>query len=89
MRAVVATGTPYFSPKAQAALEAACPRDAVDPLLVYNSLAMSLLEQTDKAFRVEDYISADTLATVRSIRNSGFRDLAQRVSARSPPAISA
>jgi pimeloyl-ACP methyl ester carboxylesterase len=81
IRAVVATGTPYFSPKAQAALEAARPRDAVDPLLAYNFLAMSLVEQTDKAFRVEDYISAETLPTARSIRNTCFRDQAQRVMA--------
>lgn len=79
VRAVVATGTPYFSPRAQAALEAARPRDAVDPLLAYNFLAMSLLEQTDPAFRVEDYISAEAMPAARSIRTSCFRDLAQRV----------
>jgi len=81
VRGIVATGTPYFSPEAQVALQAARPKDAVDPLLGYNFLAMSLLQQIDSGFRIEDYVSDDVLPAARSINQSCFGAIAQRVMA--------
>lgn len=81
VRGVVATGTPYFSPDAQVALQAARPKDVVDPLLGYNFLAMSLLQQIDPGFRLDAYISDQALPAARSINQSCFRDIAQRISA--------
>ncbi len=81
VRGVVATGTPYFSPEAQVALQSARPKDAVDPLLGYNFLAMSLLQQIDSGFRLEDYVSDDVLPVARSINQSCFGGIAQRIAA--------
>ena len=76
IRGTVATGTPYFSPEAQAALQAARPRDVVDPTLGYNFLIHSLLEQIDPGFRVEDYVTDAALPLARSVANTCFGELA-------------
>ena len=81
IRGTVATGTPYFSPAAQLALQAARPRDAVDPTLVYNLLSMSLLEQIDPNFHVDDYISDAAMPLARSVATSCFGDIARQVMA--------
>ena len=79
IRGTVATGTPYFSPEAQAALQAARPRDAVDPTLGYNFLIHSLLEQIDPGFRLEDYVTEAALPLARSVATSCFGELAGSV----------
>ena len=79
IRGTVATGTPYFSPEAQAALQAARPRDAVDPTLGYNFLIHSLLEQIDPGFHVEDYVTEAALPLARSVATTCFGDLARGV----------
>jgi pimeloyl-ACP methyl ester carboxylesterase len=76
IRGTVATGTPYFSPEAQAALQAARPRDVVDPTLGYNFLIHSLLEQIDPGFRVEDYVTDAALPLARSVATTCFGELA-------------
>ena len=79
VRGTVATGTPYFSPEAQAALQAARPRDAVDPTLGYNFLIHSLLEQIDPGFRVEDYVTDAALPLALKAGTGCFGDLARGV----------
>lgn len=79
VRGTVATGTPYFSPEAQAALQAARPRDAVDPTLGYNFLIHSLLEQIDPGFRLEDYVTEAALPLARKAGTGCFGDLARGV----------
>ncbi len=79
IRGSVATGTPYFSPEAQLALDAARPKDAVDPLLGYGFYAMSLVEQMDPTFRIDDYISDAALPVVRASANSCFTTLVRQI----------
>jgi pimeloyl-ACP methyl ester carboxylesterase len=79
VRGTVATGTPYFSPEAQVALQAARPQDVVDPLLAYNFLAMSLLEQISPDFKLDDYVSDTALPVARSITTSCFPAIAMSV----------
>lgn len=79
VRGVVATGVPYFSPQAQLALQSARPKDAVDPMLGYNFLVMSLLQQIDAGFSPEDYVSDEMLPLARSINESCFVGIARRI----------
>ncbi|MFN7416902.1 MAG: lipase family protein [Alphaproteobacteria bacterium] len=79
IRGTVATGTPYFSPEAQTVLQAARPRDAVDPTLGYNLLIHSLLEQIDPGFRLEDYVADAALPLARKAGTGCFGDLARGV----------
>jgi pimeloyl-ACP methyl ester carboxylesterase len=65
IRGAVATGTPYFSPAAQAANLAAKPRDAVDATFGYTLLILTLLEQTDPSFRIADYVSDAAMPTMK------------------------
>jgi len=81
IRGTVATGTPYFSPEAQLALQAARPRNEVDPTLGYNLLSMSLLEQIDPAFRLDDYISEAAMPLALSAGTRCFGDIARQVMA--------
>jgi pimeloyl-ACP methyl ester carboxylesterase len=66
IRGTVATGTPYFSPEAQAAVLAAKPRDVVDPAFSYTLLILTLQEMNDPSFKVADYVS-DTAMPVMNV----------------------
>jgi pimeloyl-ACP methyl ester carboxylesterase len=79
IKGTVATGTPYFSPEGQIALQAARPRDKVDPLLAYNFFALSLLEQMDPSFRPADYLSTAALPVAMSITTGCMGQIAQAV----------
>ena len=79
VRGAVATGTPYFSPEAQVALDAARPKDAVDPLLGYGFYVMSLLEQIDPTFHIEDYVTDTALPVVRHSATTCFTALAREI----------
>jgi pimeloyl-ACP methyl ester carboxylesterase len=65
IRGTVATGTPYFSPSAQAAVLAAKPRDVVDPTFSYTLLILTLEEMNDPAFKIGDYVSDAAMPTMR------------------------
>ena len=65
IRGTVATGTPYFSPAAQAANLAAKPRDAVDATFGYTLLILTLLEQTDPSFHISDYVGDAAMPTMK------------------------
>lgn len=79
VRGAVATGTPYFSPAAQVALDAARPKDTVDPLLGYGFYVLSLLEQTEPGFRFETFISDRALPIVRTSGATCFGNLARQI----------
>lgn len=73
----VATGTPYFRGDGEAALDAARPADMVDPLLTYNFYFLSLQEQVDPAFRIEDHVTAKALPVAKAAATQCFLDIAR------------
>ncbi|GAB5483100.1 MAG: lipase family protein [Parasphingorhabdus sp.] len=76
---VVATGVPYFSPKALVALQESRPPDRVDPMLGYNMLALSLVQRINPEFKLTDYVSEDVLPIARSVQNTCHKDVKARV----------
>lgn len=76
---VVATGVPYFSPKALVALQESRPPDKVDPMLGYNMLALSLVQRINPEFKLADYVSEDVLPIARSVQNTCHKDVKARV----------
>lgn len=66
IRGTVATGTPYFSADAQAAVLAAKPRDNVDPTFAYTLLILTLREMQDPGFKVSDYVSDKGAAVMKT-----------------------
>ena len=79
LRAVIATGVPYFSPEAVAALRRARPRDVVDPKLGYNFLVLSLLDYIDPTFDSAALIRTDALPVVRSVATVCNRDMRRTI----------
>lgn len=79
IRGTVATGTPYFSPAAQTALQAARPRDTVDATLGYNFLLMSLLEQIDPTFKVADYVTDTAMPVVTGTSKTCYGQVARQI----------
>lgn len=79
IRAVVATGVPYFTPDALIAVQEARPNDVVDPMLGYNFLALTLLEQIDPQFKIEDYVSEEALPVARGVANICNRDMRAKI----------
>lgn len=76
---VVATGVPYFSPKALVALQESRPPDRVDPMLGYNMLALSLVQRINPEFKLTDYVSDDVLPIAQSVQNTCHKDVKARV----------
>jgi pimeloyl-ACP methyl ester carboxylesterase len=54
---VVATGIPLFTPRTIEIIQQTRPNDVPDPMLGYNFLALTLIEQLDPEFKNADYIS--------------------------------
>ena len=79
LRAVVATGVPYFTPEALVAVQEARPADQVEPMLAYNFLVLSLLEYVDPEFDITDYVHEDVLPTARAVSSVCNRDMRARV----------
>ncbi|MEO9470686.1 alpha/beta fold hydrolase [Parasphingorhabdus sp.] len=75
----VATGVPFFSPKALIALQESRPPDRVDPMLAYNMLALSLVQRTDPSFVLTDYMTKEALPIARSIENTCHKDVRSKV----------
>jgi len=76
---VVATGVPYFSPKALVALQESRPPNRVDPMLGYNMLALSLVQRINPEFKLADYVSEDILPIAQSVQNTCHKDVKARV----------
>lgn len=79
IRAVVATGVPYFTPDALIAVQEARPNDVVDPMLGYNFLALTLIEQIDPQFEIEDYVSDEALPMARGVTEICNRDMRAKI----------
>jgi pimeloyl-ACP methyl ester carboxylesterase len=77
----VATGTPYFSPEAQAANNAAKPHNVVDATLGYNLLSLYLMAQVDPNFHMEDYLTQAGLTAAKTGATGCFREVATAVMA--------
>ncbi|MFK7915678.1 MAG: lipase family protein [Pseudomonadales bacterium] len=79
LRAVVATGMPYFSQQAVIALRKARPRDVIDPKLGYTFLILTLLETIDPTFDAADYVQPQVLPVARSVAGVCNRDMRARI----------
>lgn len=78
---VVATGIPFFSPRAVEILEESRPRDVVDPMLAYNFLALTLVEQIEPEFKSSDYVSELALPIAMAIDTTCHVDVRKMVTA--------
>jgi len=76
---VVATGVPYFTPEALVAVQEARPRDRVDPMLGYNFLALSLVEELDPSFDASDYVFEEVLPTARAVQRVCNRQMRSKI----------
>ncbi len=76
---VVATGVPYFSPETLIAIQQARPKDKVDPMLGYNFLALTLVEQLLPDFELAEYVFDSVLPTARAVSNVCNRDMRKRI----------
>lgn len=79
IRAVIATGVPFFTPDALLAVQQARPRDVVDPMLGYNFLALTLIEQIDPSFTVASYVSQSALPLARGVAEICNRDMRDKI----------
>lgn len=79
LRGVVATGVPYFTPEALVAVQEARPRDVIDPMLGYNFLVLSLIEQLDPTFDASDYVYEAVLPTARAVQAVCNRDMRAKI----------
>lgn len=79
IRGVVATGIPFFTPKALMAVRAARPNDVVDPQLGYNFLALTLVQLIDADFNMEDYLSKRAQPIARDVATICNRDMRKKI----------
>jgi pimeloyl-ACP methyl ester carboxylesterase len=78
IRGAVATGTPYFSIEGQKAIDTARPVDKVDPLVAYNFLFYSALEQLEPGFALSDQVTEKAMPIASQVGQSCFFPLAQQ-----------
>ncbi len=79
IRGVVATGIPFFTPKALMAVRAARPNDVVDPQLGYNFLALTLVQLVDADFNMDDYLSPRAQPIAREVATICNRDMRKKI----------
>ena len=75
IKGVVATGIPYFTPRTIEIIRETRPNDVVDPMLGYNFLALTLIEQKDPTFKLSDYVSDEALPTASAVNDTCHRDV--------------
>ena len=78
IRGTVATGVPYFSQEARAAMRAKRSRDAVDWRLGYTFLLLSTVEQIDHSFSITDYVSDAALPVAIGASKTCLRQIARQ-----------
>ena len=64
---VVATGIPMFTPRALEIIQETRPNNVVDPMLAYNFLALTLVEQIDDTFDYTDFVSELALPVAMAV----------------------
>ena len=79
IRAVVATGIPFFTAEALAHLAKTRPKDKVDPMLGYNLKALTLIEQLNPQFDFSDYISPAAMSTFQEIETTCYQQIKGRI----------
>jgi pimeloyl-ACP methyl ester carboxylesterase len=79
LRGVVATGVPYFSPEGLVAVREMRPQDVVDPMLGYNFLALTLIQQINPDFNIEDYVSDAALPMAQGVARICNRDMRAKI----------
>jgi pimeloyl-ACP methyl ester carboxylesterase len=79
LRGVVVTGVPYFTPEALVAVQQARPKDRVDPMLGYNFLVLTLVEQLDSSFDASNYVYEAALPTMRAVQSVCNRDMRKKI----------
>jgi pimeloyl-ACP methyl ester carboxylesterase len=79
IRGVVATGVPHFTPRAITIIQQSRPKDVVDPMLGYNFLALTLVQQFDPNFDIAEYVSEQTLPTVKAVADICNRDMRSKI----------
>lgn len=72
---VVATGAPYFTAAALDVLERLQKPDAVDPLLGYTFLAMTLVQQVDATFDMRKTITDEAWPIARRVHDTCYKDI--------------
>jgi len=82
VRGVVATGIPYFTPRTIEIIQETRPNDVVDPMLGYNFLALTLVEQIDPNFKASDFVSDEGLPTATAVDTTCHRDVKSLVTER-------
>lgn len=82
IRAVVATGIPYFTPETLIHLAKTRPRDVVDPMLGYNLTAMTLIEQMRPDFDFTEYVSPAAMPTFQEIETACYQQIKVRIAER-------
>ena len=76
---VIATGPPYFTPRAIAALERMREPDKPDPFLGYSFLAMTLVQLEQPEFRMHNYVSHKALPLAERVANTCYKDIKAQV----------
>lgn len=82
IKGVAVTGIPYFTPRTIEIIQETRPNDVVDPMLGYNFLALTLIEQMEANFKVSDYVSDEALSTARAVDTTCHRDVKTLVTQR-------
>lgn len=82
VKGVVATGIPYFTPRTLEIIQETRPNDVVDPMLGYNFLALTLVEQVDPSFKTSDFVSEEGLPTATAVDTTCHRDVRALVTER-------
>lgn len=72
---VVATGIPLFTPRTIEIIQETRPNDVVDPMLGYNFLALTLVEQIDPEFIATEYVSDMAMHTAKSVDTTCHTDV--------------
>ncbi|MGB0907683.1 MAG: lipase family protein [Maricaulaceae bacterium] len=75
IKGVAVTGIPYFTPRTIEIIQETRPNDVVDPMLGYNFLALTLIEQMEAEFKVSDYVSDEALSTANAVDTTCHRDV--------------
>jgi len=75
IRGVVSTGIPLFTPRTIEIIQETRPNNVVDPMLGYNFLALTLVEQMDADFQATNYLSDLALPTAMSVDTTCHSDV--------------
>lgn len=76
---VVATGIPLFTPRTIQIIQQTRPNDVVDPMLGYNFLALTLVEQLDATFTYTDFVSQTAMPTATAVDTTCHTDVKKMV----------